>query len=344
MTPTTDSRARLGTYEPSSARYSRRLPKAKYLQRLLLDTARALMPVLHRSGENQDDAVSLDVTPAAVTVVHHGLWEPGTPVLRGQDGDRLVVLADALSRQMARLTGCGSFELRTWVTSVPTQPVQMRLRTEAGGALEIFNPRATANRYFHGLKALSEMLAEKFGNVARAPGDLDRLVASGEIPGWQAFSAEAIRDYHKTFPHLAKKSAAHTIDLFPTAVAQSRARLGAATPAVIAELEAYEVELERSIVHRFSRWGQDEHKAPERTAKRQKKLNPQLTGDLVPLSRSLKETSPEELMQLANDRPLTHLAIEFGVSEPALRKRLDKLGWISPRGWAKRRKKLEGQN
>jgi Zn-dependent peptidase ImmA (M78 family) len=51
----------------------------------------------------------------------------------------------------------------------------------------------------------------------------------------------------------------------------------------------------------------------------------------VPLSRSLKEISIEELKSLADERPLSHLAIEFGVSDKALSKRLQKAGWISPR-------------
>lgn len=332
-----DSKARLGAYEPAHARYSRRLTKAKYLQQLLLDTARMLMPVLYASDEPDLESVSLNVAPNAAQILHQGgTGSAATLKLTWQDRDRLALLGDALARQIFRLTGCTAFELRTWHSSLPTQPIQLRLYTETAGALEIFNPRATANRYFHGLRELSESLARSFGDVARGAGDLDRLIAQGEIAGWQAISAAAIRDYHATFSQTAPQSERAPLGMTPTDLSDARTRLGDKLPAVILRLEAHEADLERSIIHRFSRWGQDEHKAPARTEKRRQSLNPALTADLAPLSRSLKTTTPEELMALAAERPLTHLAIEFGVSETALRKRLVKAGWVSPRGWKSR--------
>jgi len=339
MTETTcNSRAQLDAYEPSNSRYSTRLPKAKYLQRLLLETARALAPALQSSDDQAEAAASIEIGGEAAIIALHGPAVRDIRTALGKAGcARLALLSSTLSRQLVRLTGCGDFELKTWSHSQLTQPVQLRLRTEAGGFLEIFNPRATANRHFHGLRELSQCLAEAFGPVERSAGDLDRLVASGSIPGWHAIPAGSISEYHGAYAPHTPVSTPHPLSLTMSSLRAARAQLGASIPKVIIDVEDFEVDLERSIVHRYSRWGQDEHMAPERTKRRQQALGSAATADLIPLSRSLKQTAPDELVSLANDQPLTHLAIEFGVSEAALRKRLKKAGWVSPRGWKKRR-------
>lgn len=304
-------------------RYSTRNTRGRYLQRLLLDTARCLAPTLTGSWREFERATLHVAGDAARLELKDKQALQADPSLTATQIDILNVMGAALTRQINRLTGATAFELATWHNTLLTQPVEICLITAAGRRLRLFNPSFSANRYFHAIVALSEALEAHYGLQARQPQDLDALIDAGHLEGW---IVDPVADAEIATEAL-------VLDWSPTSLARARAEFGASDlPESLVLIEEYEAALATGTVRHTSQWGQEgEGAATRRTKKRRERLNPRLTADLVPLSRSLKEISIEELKSLADERPLSHLAIEFGVSDKALSKRLQKAGWISPR-------------
>lgn len=313
------------TVAASDAAFSRRNWRGKYVQRLILDTAHALMGVLHVEGQTSNSPIGIirSSTSCALAFNPKDAQAPGAHVSIGVLTS-LALLTDALARQIYRLTGCSSFTLSTWDNYLLTQPVSLVLFAADGQELQYFNPTFSANTYFHGLIDLFDDLEAKHGGGIRTPDDLTGLAAGTRISDWTAGPGP-----RQTSLLNATGSIKLPMDKGLASLRQSLS--DTAVPKSVQALETYEASMGRGIVRRTARFGQDDALATGRTERRFEALNPNLSADLKPLSRSLKDTNPDELIGLANDRPLTHLAIEFGVSDVAIKKRLKKLGWVSPR-------------
>ena len=319
--------------------YSTRNRKGKFLQRLILDISRVLVQGL--SGSVHDTHASICVrysntTCSVILSTTNGI--AASCALSTALKRDMTMLCDALLRQIFRLTGAEGFELATWDNRVLTQPAELSLLSPGGLQARLFNPTVSANRTYHGIIKLSDDMDVALGCAHRTTKDLDAFFARFRSQGWS------------TMPHTPQASRFGTPNNPATGASYQKLASGGAsadairasstkadTPCVLHLIDAYEASLVRATTHRTSVWGQDDSLAVERTEKRAAKLNDDLTSDLKPLSRSLKTTSVEELIALANNRPLTHLGIEFGVSDKAIAKRLAKAGWVSPRGWRTRK-------
>lgn len=305
-------------------RYSTRNTRGRHFQRLLLDTARCLMPLLPTPRQAREWTSLFVEADRARLSVSDKIDGPVAVTLIPAQIRMLSLMGSTLARQIKRLTGAISFEVSTWHNTLPSQPVELCLITISGQRLRLHNPSWCAHRYFQAIVALSQSLEMHFGTEARHPQDLDNLIQAGLVGEWIVEYAPP-RDIRPGDLHL---------NWAPSLMARIRASAATATmlPESLIQVEEYEAALAAGTIRQASRWGQEGAEiAAERTKMRQARLNPTLTADLVPLSRSLKETSIEELKTLADSRPLSHLAVEFGVSDKALAKRLTKAGWVSPR-------------
>jgi hypothetical protein len=318
--------------------FSTRNRKGKYLQGLILDLARRIAQGCEETPSDPHASICLRYTDRHCEIISFidttsssvdGLAEPELNVIS--------LLCDALQRQLFRLTGSTGFEMVTWTSNLLTQPVELSLLSRDGLNVRLFNPTATANRNLNALVELSDEMDAVFTAVCRKDSDLDAFFEANHSRAWSGIRYKPEDSRFGSVDHPAPNTAHTRTAAGKEYTAALRFFMtDSEIPTILQRIEAYEACLVRGTVRQASRWGQDDALAVELTQKRAAELNQDLTSDLVPLSRSLKETTPDSLMALATKCPLTHLAIEFGVSEAALRKRLKKSGWVSPRGWKKR--------
>jgi hypothetical protein len=198
-------------------RYSTRNTRGRYLQRLLLDTARCLAPTLAGSWREFERATLHVAGDAARLELEDKQALQADPSLTATQIDILNVMGAALARQITRLTGVTAFELATWHNTLLTQPVEICFITAAGRRLRLFNPSFSANRYFHAIVALSEALEAHYGLQARQPQDLDALIDAGHLEGW---IVDPVADAEIATEAL-------VLDWSPTSLARARAEFGA---------------------------------------------------------------------------------------------------------------------
>lgn len=313
--------------------FSRRNRKGKYVQRLVLDIAHAIMPAL--SDADTFGNIRLRYTTESCEVISSASAKaPDLLDITPAQTAVIALLSDTMSRQIFRMTGATGFELITWSNSLPTQPVVFSLLSQDGRQTRIFNPKSSANRVFNGLVDLSDEMDAFYSSPHRKACDLDTFLDQEGSQTWISDHATQDMSGPKKLTLPKPQINRASIPAGPAIIAGLRALIStSALPEVIRLIETYEASLVRATTHRTSRWGQDDHLAIKRTARRAANLNESLTTGIKPLSRSMRDTMADQLKGLADARPLTHLAVEFGISEAAIRKRLDKLGWESPRRW-----------